>query len=238
MSHDLRAPLRAIDGFSHILQEDYAGKLDTEGRRVIGVVRASAERMLRMIDDILAFSRAGRTELKAAAVDMQAAVRVAIRDLEPATAGRGVDFAIGELPPAYGDAPMLQQVWANLLGNAVKYTGPRSRAIIRIGAEAGGGETVYFVRDNGVGFDMHNADKLFGAFQRLHGAEFPGSGVGLSIVRRIITRHGGRVWAESEVGKGATFFFSVGAKGVTGDPTIASDSARRYSAAPEAATPG
>jgi signal transduction histidine kinase len=210
VSHDLRAPLRAIDGFSRILLEDYGEKLDTEGKRVIGVVRGSTQRMARMIDDILAFSRVGRMELKAADVDMQEAVRESISDLEPATAGRLVAFEIGELPPAEGDATMLQQVWANLLGNAIKYTGPRDRAVIRIGAEVRDGVTVYFVRDNGVGFDMRYADKLFGTFQRLHGAEFPGTGVGLSIVRRIITRHGGRIWAESEVDKGAAFFFSIG----------------------------
>jgi signal transduction histidine kinase len=235
VSHDLRAPLRAIDGFANILLEDYGEKLDAEGKRVIGVVRASTQRMARMIDDILAFSRVGRTELVAGIVDMQAAVRVAIRDLEPATAGRMVDFDIGELPAANGDATMLQQVWANLLGNAVKYTGPRDRAVIRIGAEVSDGVTVYFVRDNGVGFDMRYADKLFGTFQRLHGAEFPGTGVGLSIVRRIVTRHGGRAWAESEVDKGAGFFFSVGGNNGNGHPTTIAGSARRHSAVPEPA---
>ena len=231
VSHDLRAPLRAIDGFSRILLEDYGEKLDSEGKRVIGVVRGSTERMAQMIDDILAFSRVGRTELRSADVDMQAAARMAIRDLEPATAGRTVDFEVGELPPAHGDAAMLRQVWANLLGNAVKYTGPRDRAVITIGAEVRDGVTVYFVRDNGVGFDMRYMDKLFGAFQRLHGSEFAGTGVGLSIVKRIITRHGGRVWAESEVDKGATFFFSVAGEGAADHPT-------RHGAIPEPATPG
>ncbi len=235
VSHDLRAPLRAIDGFSRILLEDYGEKLDSEGKRVIGVVRGSTQRMAQMIDDILAFSRVGRTELRSADVDMQAAVRETIRDLEPATAGRTVAFEVGELPPAHGDAAMLQQVWANLLGNAVKYTGPRDRAVITIGAEVSDGVTVYFVRDNGVGFDMRYADKLFGAFQRLHGSEFVGTGVGLSIVRRIITRHGGRVWAESEVDKGAAFFFSVGGNNDNGHPTIAQGIARRQSAVPEPA---
>ncbi|MGC1411585.1 MAG: GAF domain-containing protein [Acetobacteraceae bacterium] len=238
VSHDLRAPLRAIDGFSRILLEDYSEKLDSEGKRVIGVVRGSAARMAQMIDDILAFSRVGRTKLRATDVDMQAAVRVAIRDLEPATAGRRVDFELGELPPAHGDTAMLQQVWANLLGNAVKYTAPRDRAVITIGAELRDGVTVYFVRDNGVGFDMQYVDKLFGAFQRLHGSEFPGTGVGLSIVRRIITRHGGRAWAQSEVQKGATFFFSVAGKEATDDPTNAPASATRRTVVPEPATPG
>jgi signal transduction histidine kinase len=235
VSHDLRAPLRAIDGFSHILQEDYGEKLDAEGKRVIGVVRASTQHMAQMIDDILAFSRVGRTELVAGIVDMQAAVRVAIRDLDPATADRTVDFEIGELPAAHGDATMLQQVWANLLGNAVKYTGPRDRAVISIGAEISDGVTVYVVRDNGVGFDMRYADKLFGTFQRLHGAEFPGTGVGLSIVKRIITRHGGHVWAKSEIDKGAAFFFSVEGNNGIGHPTIAPGIATRHSAVPEPA---
>jgi PAS domain S-box-containing protein len=210
VSHDLRAPLRAIEGFSRILLEDYGEKLDAEGRRLANVVRDSARRMAQMIDDILAFSRVGRAAMEAAPVNMQAEVRKAISDLAPVIEGREVDFEIGDLPSAQGDAAMLQHVWANLLGNSAKYTRPRDRAIIQIGAQIADGETVYFVRDNGVGFDMRYVDKLFGAFQRLHGAEFSGAGIGLSIVKRIVTRHGGRVWAEAEVDKGATFFFSLG----------------------------
>jgi two-component system sensor kinase len=210
VSHDLRAPLRAIDGFSRILQEDYADKLDAEGKRVINVVRESTARMTRMIDDVLAFSRVGRAELRIAPVNMQAAVKAAMRDLEPAMAGRQIDLEIGKLPQAQGDPAMLQQVWANLIGNAVKYTGPREQAIIQIMAKQCDGETIYLVRDNGVGFDMRYASKLFGAFERLHGSEFPGTGIGLSIVKRIVTRHGGRIWAEGKVEEGATFFFTVG----------------------------
>jgi light-regulated signal transduction histidine kinase (bacteriophytochrome) len=179
-------------------------------KRLTKVVRDSAHRMAGMIDDILAFSRAGRVVMQVTPVDMQAQVRKAINDLAPFTDGRQVDFDIGELPSSHGDAAMVQQVWANLLGNSVKYTGPRDHAVIRIGAEVREGETVYFVRDNGVGFDMRYSDKLFGTFQRLHGSEFPGTGVGLSIVKRIVTRHGGRIWAESELNQGATFFFSLG----------------------------
>jgi PAS domain S-box-containing protein len=209
VSHDLRTPLRAIDGFSNIILEDYAGKLDDEGRRVLNVIRESTAKMNRMIDDILAFSRVGRTELTAGSVDMSAMVRAAIEDLEPATAGRKVTFEVGDLPAARCDAAMMQHVWANLLDNAVKYTSPNPTAAVQIGATPGHGETVYFVRDDGVGFDMQYASKLFGVFQRLHGAEFPGTGIGLAIVKRIVTRHGGRVWAEGKPGEGATFFFSL-----------------------------
>ena len=213
VSHDLRAPLRAIDGFSRILVEDYADKLDVEGKRVINVVRESTARMTRMIDDILAFSRVGRVEMRVAPVDMLAAVKAAIRDLEPVIADRQIDFEIGELPQAQGDAGMLQQVWANLIGNAVKYTGPRELAVIQIMAEQREDETIYLVRDNGVGFDMQYADRLCGAFERLHGSEFPGTGIGLSIVKRIITRHGGRIWAEGKIENGAAFFFTLGDNG-------------------------
>jgi light-regulated signal transduction histidine kinase (bacteriophytochrome) len=166
--------------------------------------------MAQMIDDILAFSRIGRAAIERTPVDMQSQVRKAISDLAPVIDGRQVEFEIGDLPLVQGDAAMLQQVWANLLGNSVKYTGPRHRAVIQIDGEVRDRETVYLVRDNGVGFDMRYADKLFGAFQRLHGSEFPGTGVGLSIVKRIVARHGGRVWAEAEVDKGATFYFSLG----------------------------
>ena len=223
VSHDLRTPLRAIEGFSRILLEDHADRLDTEGRRVLNVVCDGAHKMSQMIDDILAFSRIGCIAMEATSVDMQAEVRKAINDLAAATDARQVDFDIGDLPRAYGDAAMLQQVWANLLGNAVKYTAPRERAVIQIGAEVRDGETVYSVRDNGVGFDMRYIDKLFGTFQRLHGSEFSGTGVGLSIVKRIVTRHGGRVWAEGEVDKGTTVFFSLGgnmAAGTTADMTV------------------
>jgi len=209
VSHDLRTPLRAIDGFSNILLEDYGDKLDAEGRRVLNVVRDSTVKMSRMIDDILAFSRAGRAEMTTAPVDMEALVRVAIKDLEVATVDRKVTFIVGALPQARGDAPMMQRVWMNLLENAVKFTGQKPEAVIEVGATTGGGETSYFVRDNGAGFDMQNVNKLFGVFQRLHGAEFTGTGIGLAIVKRIVTRHGGRVWAEGEPNRGATFWFAL-----------------------------
>jgi PAS domain S-box-containing protein len=215
VSHDLRSPLRAIDGFSRMILEDYAGKLDAEGQRQLNVIRENAGKMARMIDDILGFSRVGRTEMLTETVDMAALVQETIRELEVATAGRKVDFELAPLPPALGDAAMMQRVWANLLGNAVKYTTPRPEARIQVGATPGNGENVYFVRDNGVGFDMQHAGKLFGVFQRLHGAEFPGTGIGLAIVKRVVTRHGGRVWAEGKPNEGATFYFALPAKGVS-----------------------
>ena len=216
VSHDLRAPLRAVGGFSRILLADYGDKLDAEARRVIDVICAGVTKMTRMIDDILAFSRVGRTEMASMPVDMEAAVQAAIKDLETVLVDREVHFVAGALPPARGDAAMIQCVWANLLGNAVKYTAPKAEATIEIGATGGCGETVYFIRDNGVGFDMHHIDKLFGLFQRLHGADFAGTGIGLAIVKRIVARHGGRVWAEGKPNEGASFYFTLpAAQGVT-----------------------
>ncbi len=210
VSHDLRAPLRAIDGFSRILLEDYADKLDPEGRRVLNVVRDSTVRMSRLIDDILAFSRAARLDMKPEPVAMTALVRQTLADdFAPVVAGRALPIDIGPLPEAHGDRAMLQRVWANLLDNAIKFTVPKPDARIEVGASAGDGETVYYVRDNGVGFDMQYVNKLFGVFQRLHGAEFPGTGIGLAIVKRIVNRHGGRVWAEGKIGGGATFYFTL-----------------------------
>jgi PAS domain S-box-containing protein len=209
VSHDLRAPLRAIDGFSHMLLEDYADKLDAEGRRLLNVVRDSTVKMGRMIDDILSFSRVGRTEMASDRVDMEALVGRTIKDLETVVAGRTVNFKIGKLVPARGDGAMLQRVWANLLDNAVKYTGKTAEAEISVGSEPGASETIYFVRDNGAGFDMQYVGRLFGAFQRLHGDDFPGTGIGLAVVKRIVTRHGGRVWAEGKLNEGATFYFAL-----------------------------
>ena len=214
VSHDLRTPLRAIDGFSRILLEDYSDKLDAEGQRVLNVVRDGALRMGRLIDDILGFSRLGRLVIKAEPVDMVALIRRTLTDeLAPALAGRDLAIDIGVLPDAHGDRGMLQRVWMNLLDNAIKYTAPKPDARIEIGATAGVGETIYFVRDTGVGFDLQYAGKLFGVFQRLHGMEFPGTGIGLAIVKRIVTRHGGRVWAEGKVGEGAVFYVALPGKG-------------------------
>jgi PAS domain S-box-containing protein len=212
VSHDLRAPLRAIDGFSRILLEDYAGTLDAEARRLLGVVRANTSGMGQLIDDLLAFSRLSRQPLEPAPVNMRSLARAAAEDAR-ASAGPGAERAaveIGDMPVVRGDGALLRQVWVNLIGNALKFSRTSPSPRVEIGATNGAGETVFFVRDNGVGFDMAYADKLFGVFQRLHRPdEFEGTGVGLAIVRRVVARHGGRVWAEGEPDRGATFYFAI-----------------------------
>ena len=210
VSHDLRAPLRAIDGFSNILLKDYSDKFDEEGKRLLQVVRDGATRMGQLIEDILAFSRVSRQELAVSDTDMGSLVQDTLRELAPAMADRAIEMKVGPLPRVVGDPRMLQRVWTNLLDNAIKYTGRKPNTVIEVGARAEGGETVFFVKDNGVGFNMQYVDKLFGVFQRLHGTEqFIGTGIGLAIVKRIVTRHGGRVWAEGKVGEGATFYFAL-----------------------------
>lgn len=210
VSHDLRAPLRAIDGFSRVLLEDYADRLDEEGRRVLGIIRESTHQMGRLIDDLLAFSRLARASMAVSEVDMDALVRNVWAEVVAAEPGRTVDLRVQSLPPARADRAMVRQVWANLLSNALKFTRPRPVAVIEVGGRVEGDEAVYYVRDNGVGFDMRYADKLFGVFQRLHRVdEFEGTGVGLAIVRRVVHRHGGRVWAEGQVDGGATFYFTL-----------------------------
>ena len=211
VSHELRTPLRAIDGHSAIIARDFGAMLDEKARRHFGQVRWNAQRMGRLVDDLLAFSRAGRTDLAFGPVDMAGAARAAFGQVstDPEACSR-VSFSMGELPGARGDAALLQRVWLNLLSNAVKFTAGRERPEIRLEGRVEGEEAVYQVRDNGVGFDMRYVDKLFGVFQRLHGIhEFEGTGVGLALVRRIVNRHGGRVWAEGELGRGATFSFSL-----------------------------
>ncbi len=212
VSHDLRAPLRHIDGFAELLEAHAAPVLDDKGREYLRAISTSAQRMGRLIDDLLAFSRMGRAELNKRVVPLEALVRSVIDDLQPETEGRTIDWAVGALPKVYGDPALLRQVWFNLVANAIKYTQPRTRATIEIGRApaAGDRETVVFVRDNGVGFDMRYVGKLFGVFQRLHGVdEFEGSGIGLANVQRIVARHGGRVWAEGAVGRGATFYVAL-----------------------------
>ncbi len=217
VSHDLRAPLRAIDGFTGILVEEHEGALGAEGQRVCGVIRDNARRMARLIDDLLSLSRVGRRGLADEAVDMEGLARAAaLEAASPEERARG-DLRIGRLPAARGDPNLLRQVWANLLGNAWKFSARRERPAIEVGAEERPGEVRYWVRDNGAGFDMAYAGKLFGVFQRLHGQdEFEGTGVGLAIVKRIVDRHGGGVWAEGRVGQGATFGFSLPARGASG----------------------
>jgi PAS domain S-box-containing protein len=212
VSHDLRAPLRAVDGFSEIMMEDYGPQLPEEGRRLLRVVRSSAQRMGQLVDDLLSFSRLGRQSLKMQPVSIETVVRASLEELKSMREGRQVEVTVGELPPALGDAPLLRQVWLNLISNALKYTGRRERAEIEISSEKKNGEVVYHVRDNGTGFDMKYSHKLFGVFQRLHRAEdYEGTGVGLATVQRIIQRHGGRVWAEAAPDRGATFYFTLAA---------------------------
>ncbi|MEW6543396.1 MAG: PAS domain S-box protein [Nitrospirota bacterium] len=212
VSHDLRAPLRHIDGFTDLLRRHLAPSLDEKGARYLQTISDSAKQMGRLIDDLLIFSRMGRAEMRLAAVPLDRLVKETLNDLKPDTDGRTIAWHINSLPTVQGDPSMLKQVFLNLIGNAVKYTGPRERAVIEVGRleQPPASETVIYVKDNGVGFDMQYAHKLFGVFQRLHSAnEFEGTGIGLANVRRIVHRHGGRTWAEGEVGKGATFYFSL-----------------------------
>ena len=219
-SHVLRAPLRAIDGFSEILLEEHSAGLDSEGKRLVGVLRSSAHELNEQIDGILEFLRLGRDKLSRSEIDMAATVRMALKDLEPITRGRKLKIEVSTLPSAFGDAAMIQRVWINLLDNAVKFTALKAGAKIEVGVLSEAGETVYYVRDNGVGFDMRFVGKLFGVFDRLHGADFPGNGTGLAIVQRIVSRHGGRVWAEGKVGEGATFYFTLPASETVDDQRV------------------
>ena len=211
VSHDLRSPLRAIDGYSQILGEDYAEKLDEEGRRVLGVIRESSQKMGTLIDDLLAFSQLGRKVITAVEVDMNALVREALLELRAGGAAKPPpQIAVAKLPVAWGDRALLKQVWVNLLSNAIKFADKKDKPHIEVSGHNDGAENVYAVKDNGVGFDMQYYNKLFGVFQRLHSSEqFPGTGVGLAIVQRVVTRHGGRVWAEGKLNDGATFFFAL-----------------------------
>jgi PAS domain S-box-containing protein len=210
VSHDLRTPLRAIDGFSRIVLEEYSDNVDEEGQRLLNVVRDNTVKMGSMINDILLFSRAGRLELKPVEIDMDTVVRSAWDELAPTIGARKIRFEAKPLPKACADHAALTQVVTNLLGNAVKFTRPRDPAVIEVGGSEADGENVYYVKDNGVGFDMQYSAKLFGVFQRLHGTDkFEGAGIGLAIVKRVADKHGGRVWAEGEVDKGATFYFAL-----------------------------
>ncbi len=212
VSHDLRAPLRSIDGFSRALLEDFADKLDDRGKRYLTFVREGAQRMAELIDDLLELSRVSRSELSRHRVDLTALARRIIERLRAAEPERNVEIIFEDLS-ADGDPRLLELVLQNLVGNAWKFTSKRDHARIEFGHVDRDGRTVYFVRDNGAGFNMSYANKLFGVFQRLHAAtEFEGTGVGLAIVQRIVSRHGGEVWAEGEVDKGASFYFTLGAK--------------------------
>ena len=210
ISHDLRAPLRALDGFSRMLVEEYSKALDADGRRMLGILRTESQRMGQLIDDLLAFSRMGRMSLQPTWVNMNDLAHSAIQEILQRFPGRQIRFEISSLPRIRGAHSMLRQVWINLLDNAAKFTRERGLAEITIGGKIEQDEAVYWVKDNGIGFDMRFASKLFGVFQRLHtGEEFGGTGVGLALVRRIIERHNGRVWAEGEPDHGATFYFTL-----------------------------
>ncbi len=210
VSHDLRAPLRAVIGFAGAVLEDYAERLDAEGRRYLTIIHDSARNMGQLIDDLLMLSRLGRQQMTLSEIDMTALARSVAEELQRAMPERALQFVIPALPTARGDRALIHQVWVNLLSNAVKFTRFRDQAVIEVGGKAGASENVYVVRDNGVGFDNRYVDKLFGVFQRLHGAdEFEGTGIGLSIVRRVIHRHGGQVCAEGQVERGAAFYFTL-----------------------------
>lgn len=210
VSHDLRAPLRAIDGFSMILLEDYSQQLDTEGQTHLNRIRAATQRMGRLIDDLLDLSRMNRRPLNKTTIVLLPIIEQIMKNLQDEQPNRPIELKIESLPPCQGDAHLLGVVWTNLLTNAVKFTSKKETAIIEIGSEIKENECVYFVKDNGAGFDMTYADKLFGVFQRLHTEiDFPGTGIGLATVQRIIHRHGGRIWAEGEIDQGATFFFTL-----------------------------
>jgi light-regulated signal transduction histidine kinase (bacteriophytochrome) len=213
VSHDLRAPLRAIDGFVRILLEEYGQHIEGEARRYLGLVAGNAQQMGRLVDDLLRFSRLSRQPLQMRPVNTMDVVHRALEQLRASLDGRQVEISIGRLAPCQGDPNLLEQVFVNLIGNAIKYTQGRDPAQIEIGCQDAGtdGQPVYFVKDNGAGFDMQYVHKLFGVFQRLHRSdEYEGTGVGLAIVQRIVQRHGGRIWPQAEVNRGATFYFTVG----------------------------
>jgi signal transduction histidine kinase len=210
VSHDLRAPLRAIDGYSQVVIDQFGPQLSEAGRRYLQTIRQGAQKMGALIDDLLSFARLNRQGLVKRTFDTGALVRTVLEELGSPWAGRSVDVRIGHLAPSLGDAVLLKQVWLNLLSNALKYTRKKETAVLEVGSNNNNGVDIFFVRDNGSGFDMRYADKLFGVFQRFHRAEdFEGTGVGLAIVQRIVHRHGGQVWAVSAIEKGATFFFTL-----------------------------
>jgi light-regulated signal transduction histidine kinase (bacteriophytochrome) len=210
VSHDLRAPLRHIDAFTKILLDDFASEIPPDAVRYLNTIRKGSQNMSQLVDDLLNLARVGRQELKHELTPLNTIVDEVVTELTRDTPQRQIEWHIGELPAVNGDPGLVKQVFANLLSNAVKYTRPRKKAVIEIGARDVNGERVIFVQDNGVGFNMKYADKLFGVFQRLHRTEeFEGTGVGLAIVDRVVRRHGGHIWAESELGKGATFYFTL-----------------------------
>ena len=210
VSHDLRGPLRGIGGYARILQEDFQAKLDVEGNRVLGVIQSETQRMGRLIDKLLNFSRLGRQQMKSSMLDLTALAQSVFQELAGGSSDSARQLKLDPLPPASGDEALMRQVFVNLLSNAIKFTRRRKDAVIEMGAQSDSEHHTYYVRDNGVGFDPKYANKLFGVFQRLHrDDEFEGTGVGLALVQRIIHRHGGRIWAEARLNEGATFYFTL-----------------------------
>ena len=210
VSHDLRAPLRTIDGLLRVVQEDFGAGVPPEGRRHLEAISAQASRMSELIEDLLRLSRLGREPLRKSPIDMYGLVQEVVGELHAAEAARHLDIRIGELPAVEADPSLLRQVWVNLVANALKFTRRRERALIEIGGTVRAEHKLYSIRDNGAGFDPRRAERLFGIFQRLHAAkDFEGTGVGLSIARRIIERHGGSIWAEGEPDRGAAFHFTL-----------------------------
>jgi PAS domain S-box-containing protein len=210
VSHDLRAPLRSVHGYTKILLEEYENKLDDEGKRICKIISSSATQMGGLIDDLLSFSRIGRSTLNPSTIDMKKMVRLLFEGMTSPSERERIVITIGKLQKSFGDVALIGQVWVNLLSNAIKYTSKKDVSEITVGSQVDGDLVTYFVKDNGVGFDMTYSHKLFGVFQRLHSErEFEGNGVGLAIIQRIVLKHGGKVWAEGEVGKGATFYFSL-----------------------------
>jgi light-regulated signal transduction histidine kinase (bacteriophytochrome) len=210
VAHDLRAPLRAVHAFSNILAREHAAELTPEAQRVLDFVVTNAQRMEQLIEALLRLSRLGQKPLAKQPVNISALVEAVLEDLRKEQGDGGVEVKIGQLPPALGDASLLRQVFVELLSNAFKFSRKKAHPVVEVDSHDLEGAQVFFVRDNGAGFDHRYAGKLFGVFQRLHSAqEFEGAGVGLSLARRIVLRHGGRIWAESEVDKGATFYFAL-----------------------------
>jgi light-regulated signal transduction histidine kinase (bacteriophytochrome) len=210
ISDDMRGPLRAIDGFSRVLMEEYPDRMDAEGKRLLNIIRNNAANMGQLIDGLLAFSHLGRQPIDKTEINMEELAHSVFDEIQSSEKRRGIVIEIQELPRASADRAMARQVFHCLLSNAFKFTRPVTNASIEVGHQEGGNQNTYYVRDNGVGFDMQYSDKLFGVFQHLHSIdEFEGTGVGLALVQRIVLRHGGRVWAEGQVGGGATFYFTL-----------------------------
>lgn len=211
VSHDLRAPLRAIIGFSRILAEEQSRNLDAEGLRMLGLVQSEAQRMSGLLDGLLSVSRLGKEPVQGVPIDMDALVRDVFLELSAAEPARKISLNLQPMPKVIATPSMIRRVWLNLIGNAIKFTRGRERAEIEVGVETMRGDSpAFYIKDNGVGFNMAHADRLFGIFQRLHeGQDFEGIGIGLALVQRIIRRHGGRIWAEAEPDRGATFHFTL-----------------------------